>query len=154
MNVRIENLAPMRVAFMRHVGPYLAVGGTWSKLMAWAGPRGLLGPNMKIIGIVHDDPDVTPAEKLRYDACLAVDGNFQPKGDIGVQEIAGGDYAVATHRGPYEKLAESYRSLYGEWLPASGREPRSAPAFEVYRNSPMNAAPEDLITDIYLPLAS
>lgn len=153
MNVRIDSVPAMGVAFMRHVGPYLEVGGTWSKLMSWAAPRGLLGPNSKMIGIVHDDPDVTPADKLRYDACIPVAPDFRPEGEVGVQQLAGGDYAVATHRGPYEKLNESYRRLYGEWLPASGREPRSAPAFEVYRNSPMNAAPEDLLTDIYLPLA-
>jgi AraC family transcriptional regulator len=40
----------------------------------------------------------------------------------------------------------------GEWLASSGRELRSAPPFEVYRNSPQTTAPADLLTDIYLPL--
>jgi AraC family transcriptional regulator len=153
MTVRIENIPAMRVAFMRHTGPYLQVGSTWTKLMSWAGPRGLLGPNCKMIGICHDDPDVTPAEKLRYDACVVVSPQVRAEGEVGVQEIAGGDYAIATHRGPYEGLADAYRRLYGEWLPSSGREPRSSPTFEIYRNSPMDTAPENLLTDIYVPLA-
>jgi AraC family transcriptional regulator len=40
----------------------------------------------------------------------------------------------------------------GQWLPRSGRELRSAPGFEVYFNDPNSTAPEDLVTDIHLPL--
>jgi hypothetical protein len=36
--------------------------------MQWAGPRGLLGPNMMSFGLAWDDPAVTPADKLRCDA--------------------------------------------------------------------------------------
>ena len=106
---------------------------------------------MQTLGICHDDPEVTPAEKVRYDACLAVNDRVQPEGDIGVQEIGGGEYAVTMHRGPYEELGETYATLCGQWAPQSGRELR-APSLEFYRNSPMNTAPEDLVTDVYMPL--
>lgn len=75
-----------------------------------------------------------------------------PKGDIGVQVVAGGDYAVTTHFGPYHKLGDTYTKLLGQWLPRSGRELRSAPCFEVYLNDPQGTEPEDLLTDIYAPL--
>ncbi len=78
--------------------------------------------------------------------------DFQPEGEVGLQSIAGGEYAVLTHEGPYEKLGETYSRLAGEWLPSSGREFRAAPGFEVYLNSPMNRPPDKLLTDIYLPL--
>ena len=152
MEAKIEEVKPMRVAFMRHVGPYHEVGGTWEKLMTWAGPRGLLGPQMRCLGICHDDPEVTPADKIRYDACLVVDDRFQPEGDVGAQEVAGGEYAVTTHHGPYEKLAETYARLCGEWLPSQGREPRSAPSLEFYLNNPQQTAPEDLRTEVRVPL--
>jgi AraC family transcriptional regulator len=152
MDVRIEHVEPIRVAFMRHVGPYNQVGETWGKLMAWAGSRGVFGPSMRVIGIVHDDPEVTPSERIRYDACLAVAQHVKPEGEVGVQEIAGGEYAVATHRGPYERLGQTYAHLCGEWAPNSGREFRSAPPFELYRNAPQFTKPDDLLTDIYMPL--
>ena len=104
------------------------------------------------LGISHDDPDVTPADKIRYDACISVDESFQPEGEVGVQGIEGGEYAVVTHRGPYEKLSETYAWICGKWLPGSGRELRPTPGFELYRNSPQDTAPEDLVTDIHLPL--
>lgn len=148
---RIVSIPTMRVAFMRHVGPYGEVGQTWGKLFAWAGPKGLLGRGVKIMGIVHDDPEVTPPDKVRYDVCIVVDDSFRPEGDIGTQQIAG-KYAVATHQGSYEALGETYGRLCGQWLPGSGWELRSAPAFEMYRNSPRDTKPEELLTDIYLPL--
>lgn len=152
VKVRTETIAPMRVAFVRHVGPYDQVGTTWQKLMTWAGRNGLLGPNMKAIGIPHDDPEITSPEKLRYDACLVIRREIEPQGDIGVQTIEGGEYAVGTHRGPYEKLNDTYAMLMGQWMPANDREPGQGPCFEVYWNNPQTTRPEDLWTEIYVPL--
>jgi AraC family transcriptional regulator len=154
MDVRIETLAPMKVAFLRYVGPYEgeALGKTWEKLMSWAGQRGLIGPRTLKIGIGYDNPHVTAPDKLRYDACITVEGAFRPEGEIGAQEIPGGEYAVAAHKGPYEKLGESYAYLYGDWLPKSGREPADAHGFEIYRKMPPEAGPDELVTDIYVPL--
>ncbi len=152
MNVRVEQMQGMRVAFMRHVGPYNEVGPLWQKFMGWAFSRGLFG-NGKILGICHDDPDVTPPEKVRYDACIQVDGSFEPEGDIGVQEVAGGEYAVATHEGPHENIGTTYGALLGQWLPTHNREPGKSPCFEIYLNNPQDTKPEDLLTDVYVPLA-
>jgi len=75
-----------------------------------------------------------------------------PRGEIGVQTIPGGDYAVATHIGPYAGLAEMYSKLLGQWLPRSGRTLRNVPLFEVYVNDPETTDPKDLMTDVYVPL--
>jgi len=152
MKVTIEYREPTRVAFIRHVGPYGEVGATWDKLLTLLGKDGLLGGDSLFIGICHDDPEVTPRDKIRYDACVSVDEEFVPAGEIGVQVIPGGEYAVTTHFGPYQKLGDTYTKLLGQWLPRSGRELRPTPCFEVYLNDPQNTAPEDLLTDIYAPL--
>jgi AraC family transcriptional regulator len=150
--VRIETVPPRRVAFLRHVGPYGEASSTFDRLMAWAGPRGLLGPRTLVLGICHDDPDVTAADKLRMDCCVTVDDRATAEGEVSVQTLPGGECAVLTHVGPYAQLGESYRWLFGVWLPASGREPGNAPAFEVYHGSPRDTPPEQLRTDIHLPL--
>jgi AraC family transcriptional regulator len=137
---------------MRHIGPYRQVGATWGKLMAWAAPRGLVGQTTMALGVAHDDPEVTPPDKVRYDACIVVDNSFVPEGEVGAQIIGGGEYAITTHRGPYERVARTAARVCGEWLPASGREPRSAAILAHHRNFPPDTAPEDLLTDIYLPL--
>ena len=152
MNVQIKIVPPMRVAFCRHVGPYDEVGSTWDKLLAILGTDGRLGGGATMLGVCYDDPEITPPSKVRYDACVTIDADFVPTGDVGVQEIAGGDYAMTTHFGPYNKLGQTYTKLAGQWLPRSGRELRNAPCFEVYLNDPQSTAPEDLLTDIYAPL--
>jgi len=154
MEASIKNLPPRKVVFIRHVGPYVEVGVSWGKLCSWAGPRGLLGPGATMLGLSHDDPEVTPPDKLRYDACIVVpdDAPVQPEGEVGVQVIPGGDHAVTIHKGPYEQLKETYAALCGQWIPAHGREPRSAPSVEVYLNDPGQTAPEELLTEINIPL--
>jgi len=152
LDVRIEHLDGIRIAFIRHVGPYGSVGAAWSRLMGWAWPKGLCGPQTRMLGICYDDPEITPADKLRYDAAITVSSSIAPQGEVGVQELPGGEYAATLHRGPYEHLGETYARCCGEWLPASGRELRGAPTLEFYLNSPQMAKPADLLTRICLPL--
>jgi len=153
LEVRKRHLPPMQVAFLRHVGPYDSVGPTWGRLMMWAGGKGLLSGMTGILGVIHDDPEITAPANQRYDAAVILrHADVLPDGEIGVQQIGPGEYAVAQHRGPYEKLVDTYARMCGEWLPESGYELLAAPALEFYRNSPMDSAPENLLTDIYLPL--
>ena len=152
MCVAIKTGPPLRVAFVRHVGPYSTCGEAWDRLCPYLGKEGLLGPDTLCLGICHDDPDVTPPDRIRYDACVTVDREFVPQADLGVQTIAGGEYAVTTHFGPYEKLGETYALLLGRWLPRSGRELRSTPCFEIYLTDPQSTDPDDLLTDIHVPL--
>jgi len=152
MHVHVKQFSPLRVAFMRHTGPYDQVGELWSRFMTLLGKEGWIGGQAQFIGLCHDDPAVTPSDKIRYDACMTVGASFQPFADVGAQTIAGGDYAVMTHFGPYQKLAASYAKLLGQWLPRSGRTLRPAPSFEVYFNSPEDTPPKDLVTDICVPL--
>ncbi len=153
MKVKIVHLPPIRVAFLRHVGPYNECGLTWDRLCTWLGKEGLLGMGVRFIGVGYDDPECTPPEKVRYDACVEVGADFEPADGIGVQYIEGGDYACATHVGPYEQLSDVYTVLMGQWIPNQQRSLRNVPCFEIYLNTPENTAPEDLVTDVHVPLA-
>jgi AraC family transcriptional regulator len=152
MKVEIKNIEKMHVAFVRHVGSYDQVGEAWNHLCMYLGKAGYLGSGSQFVGICYDDPDVTASEKIRYDACITVDESFEPQVDIAVQEIGGGEYAVTTHFGPYNKLGQTYNKLFGQWLLNSNRQLRSEPCLEFYLNDPDGTEPEDLLTDICLPL--
>lgn len=148
MDVSIEELPKTKVVFARHVGPYAECGKAWEKVCAWAGPKGIFGPDTRTVGVCHDDPEVTPPEKIRYDAALTVTRDVAPEGDIGVQEIGGGEYAVTVHQGPYENLPDAYAKLFGVWGPQSGREFASAPSLEFYLNDPEKTPPAERLTKI------
>jgi AraC family transcriptional regulator len=125
--------------------------------MTWTAMRGLLGSHTRALGIIHDDPDITASEKLRYDAAVTIAPDsareMRPEGSVGVQEIPACEYAIAQHRGPYDRISTTYARRCGEWLASSGRELASAPALEFYLNTPQNTKPEDLLTDAHLPLS-
>ena len=152
MDVKLVKMKPRKVAFVRHIGPYDQCKTAWETLCAWAGPRGLLGPQTEFLGLCHDDPEVTETSKIRYDACIAASGDMTPAGEVGIQEVAGGEFAVALHVGPYENLKHTYAELCGRWLPASNREVKNAPSVEVYLNDPERTPPDELRVEIQLPL--
>jgi AraC family transcriptional regulator len=142
-----------KVIFVRHTGPYAAVGAAWGKVCGFAARHGLVGPNHHTIGISRNDPKITAADQLRYDACVTIDRDITPTGEVGVQTIADGRYAVFMHRGPYEQFPNSYDAIFGDWLPRSGEQLRDQPCFELYINSPDSTPPAELRTEIWVPLA-
>lgn len=153
MNVSTIQLQPTRVAFVRHVGPYAGCGAAWERLCAWAGKEGLLGAGCRFIGICYDDPEVTPPERVRYDACVTVDASERGEGDIGVLVLPGGLYARTTHQGPYEGLSGTYAKMLGQWLPRNGWQVRDQPSLEFYLNDPGSTEPSELLTDVHVPIA-
>ena len=151
-DVQLETLDPSRVAFLRHVGPYSECAHAWDRLLTWAGAEGLAGAGTRFIGLCYDDPRVTSAEHCRYDACVTVDAGVDPPEGIALRELPGGLHVRTTHQGPYDRLGETYDALFGVWLPASGREPQARPCLEEYLNSPESTEPEELLTDVWIPL--
>jgi AraC family transcriptional regulator len=153
LNVNIKRLPPLRVAWVRHVGPYDQCHETWAKLCELAGRHGLFGPDTQVLGIGYDDPAITPPEKIRYDACVTVPETFTGTPDLPVTVIGDGEYATAVVKGPYNQLAPAYAWLCGVWGPDSDREYAGAPGLEFYLNDPRNTPEKELLTEICLPLA-
>jgi AraC family transcriptional regulator len=149
-----KTLKPAKVIFVQAIGDYNAIGTSkaWEKVCAFAEKNKLFGWKTEFIGISHDDPEITETEKLRYDACITVTKDVKPEGEIGIQEIEGGKYAVFIHKGPYAKLHDTYSKIFAQWLPVSNIELRNSPCFEKYLNEPEKTKPEKLKTEIYLPV--
>ncbi|TVM14531.1 GyrI-like domain-containing protein [Oceanidesulfovibrio indonesiensis] len=152
MNVEIVKVGPKKLACVRHAGPYQESFKAWGSLMARAASKGLQRPEAKYLGFSHDDPNVTPAAELRYDACITVHDGAEGDGDVQISELVGGEYAKYLHKGPYDGLMKVYSNLYTKWLPESGREARHEPPFGKCLNDPNSTPPEDLLTEVYIPL--
>jgi len=138
MNVAVKELPRYRVAYMRHVGPYGAQGipELWQRFRAWGERRGLGGPGAIKLGIGHDDPEVTPPEKCRYDACLVVPESFVADKWVNIGEVPGGRYAVTEFVGSPHTIRDAWETLYRAWLPGSGYQPDDRPCVEIYRGDP------------------
>jgi AraC family transcriptional regulator len=70
---------------------------------------------------------------------------------IEARELPGGEAAVLVHRGPYDGLARSWQALT-QWVQDSDRRPGGPPR-EVYVTDPRSCAPEDLRTELVIPLS-
>jgi AraC family transcriptional regulator len=151
-SVTIRDFPGQRLAALRHVGPYMQIGGTFDRLFALVGARGLVRPETRCLAVYYDDPQTVPAAKLRSDACITVGENAAIEGDLQIIALKPGRCAVARHVGPYSELEAAYRWLYRDWLPASGEEPDDRPCFEEYLNDPRRVPPAELQTDVFLPL--
>jgi AraC family transcriptional regulator len=154
MDIRIESLPALQVAAVRHSGSYRTIGPEFERLAAWFGRSGLFGPSTQGVGIYYDDPRETPEEKLRSDACFSLGRSMPADAPDWVRAATteAGEYAIARFKGPYTRLDEAYQWLFSTWLPTSGREPAEKPILEFYRNSPRDTRPDDLVTDIAIPL--
>lgn len=150
---KIKTIKTKKVVYARALGNYnQSAEKAWKTVCEFAETKKLFGFKTEFIGISHDDPKVTDSGKLRYDACVAISKDVKPEGEIGVQEVPGGKFAVFTHKGSYEKFESSYDYIFGKWLPESGNELRNVRSFEKYLNTPQDTKPEKLRTEIYVPI--
>lgn len=152
LDMEIQDRPALRVACVRHVGPFTELAPAFQTICGWAGAQGLFGPDTRVIGLFYDDPKVTPAPELRSAAAVTVDRALEVPEGIEFDEVAGGAYAVGIHKGPYEGLHAAYTWIFGEWLPGSGREPAEAPTYEIYLNDASQTPPSELLTAIHIPL--
>jgi AraC family transcriptional regulator len=154
--VRIETLAPTAVAYIRHVGPYAGdaalFGRLFGRLCGWAGPRGLLGPSTRMLTIYHDNPQITEEEKLRISVCATVPPGTAAEGEVGVMQIDGGKYAVASFELDPGEYGAAWNWLMGTWLPSSGCQPDDRPCFEMYLNDPKTHPAHKHIVEIWEPV--
>ncbi len=151
MKVITKKIKPLRVAYLRHVGPYEDTKQTWFDLMERLSAEKQIRKRSMFIGMGHDNPAATPAAELRYDACITVDQKYEPKKPVKLQTIAGGDYAVAKNC-PVGKIKDAYQYLYAKWLARSSRELRPAPSFMVFERAGEKVARKKQRVDIYMPL--
>lgn len=132
MDVMLEDIPPTRVAYMRYTGPYgPGIGTFWRETFApWMERNGLMGEVR--FGVGHDDPQVTPPNKCRYDACVQVPEDFAGSAEVTVSTLPGGRYAVARFSGHVRDFPDAWTELCRDWLPRSGMQFASGPPFERY----------------------
>jgi AraC family transcriptional regulator len=157
---KIVELEPIEVLYIRKIGDYTKVAGeAWESIMSFAYPqkikfkKNLMGKDAQMFGIGHDDPSITQKNELRYDACISYDDkSVKPRGEIGVKTIEGGRYIKYLHKGAYEGLKESYQKVM-DWIIENNYTIANKPPFEKYLNrDPRRTKPENLKTEIYIPV--
>jgi AraC family transcriptional regulator len=152
MNVEIKHMPALRVATVRHVGPYCRISEAFGRLGDIAGRAGLFNGKPTMLAVYHDDPKSTPEPELRSDAAIAVADNTTIPDGMGEETLPAGRYASTLHVGPYEQLGDAWGQLMGQWLPQSGERGQNGDSYEIYLNNPTDVPKHELRTELYLPL--
>ncbi len=152
MKVDIEKRPELRLAAVRHVGSYMRITEAFQRLNDLVTAAGLTNSDTLLVGIYHDDPSVTPEEKLRSDAGVTVPAKTKIPRGLTELLVPAGRYAHTVHKGPYTGLSDVWNELRSEWVPKKGETLGKGLSYEIYRNTPMTAEPDELLTDVYLSL--
>lgn len=133
MNVKVEKLPEYRIAYMRNIGPYgPANAALMESLKKWAQARELLTKESVILGIAHDNPEMTPPEKCRYDCCIVIPDDYKLESTINENRLPGGKYALYGVKHTPEDIMRAWNDLFTVWLPDSGYQIDDRPVFERY----------------------
>lgn len=151
-DVAIRTLPARNLIAVPHKGDYQLIGRDFERLFTTLAARGQMGKAGAMIGVYLDDPESTPTAELRSFAAVEFPEDTAPKAPLEHLTLAAGRYAVLLFKGPYTGLPAGYAQLFREWLPQSGEEPADQPCYENYLNNPRETAPEELLTEICLPL--
>lgn len=141
-----------------------AAQAAFGEVLTAATASGHIHEVASFMSIVPDDPNGPDDPHCRFMAGLVFGYNMasghgtcaQPdlplQGSLAWQALAPGRYAVFVHQGPYNTLHDTWRSIYHDWLPASGAALRDAPPMEVCLNDPKTTPPAALLTEIWIPV--
>ena len=150
----IKELPVRNMIYIRLFGDYKLNDycGTWMRLQQFVQEEKLPMGEVMPYCIFHDDPKVTPIEKLRTDVCMVMPAAVTPKGNIGFKQLPAGRYAIFLYKGSYEHLQSVYDTIYGKYIPEMECTFRDEASAERYLNHPADTAPDELLTEIYIPI--
>ncbi len=152
MNAEVRDMPERNVAYVRKMGPYgkETCGQAFAELTQWAGPRGYLQSGV-MLGLYWDNPDVTPPEKCRVDACVSVPPGTVSEGPVGIQTISGGPYAACHFEIQCDSFQQAWEDAFA-WLVNSGYECDDKPCYELYHKNAADDPEGKWIFDICIPL--
>lgn len=157
--ISLEQFPEEHVLFTRYRGQYEAlsekgrsIDTLWGPLFDYAEEHGLVYDRTRLIGICHDDPYVTEASKIRFDACLPIQDEVAGNEHIGQRSIESGLCAVRRHNKGFEEIANTFAFIGVEWLPIQNYMLKAKPHFEVYECKEINGQLVRISSDAYVPL--
>ena len=120
--------------------------------MKWALPRGFVSqPDMRLLSVYHDDPRVTPVDKLTADAAMFVPEEMKPEGIIGSYKLSGGLYAVGRFELSMSEFPAAWMAMF-DLLEENGCKCGYGHHYEIYQNNHDEHPEKKFIVDICIPV--
>jgi AraC family transcriptional regulator len=138
-------------AYIRHKGYGKSeLNKTWERLLAFAYENNIRENTQ--IGVYHDNPVITDNKDCNYIAAIEVDANFKPTNSISKFEVLESLYAVFEYKGIYGDIAKLMAYIYHYWMPKSGYEAKTLPAFALYHQNHYLEGNDTFNLEFYVPI--
>lgn len=126
----------MSILYVRTMNGYdpPVIQSLFRSLVHFAQQAGIAPKDGILMGIGHDDPDYTPMDRCRYDACLALPEGCLPGAATGfnIARLPRRSYAVFTFSGKPAEFYGAWDAVYADWLVRGGYRPVSSQHIEIY----------------------
>jgi AraC family transcriptional regulator len=154
MAVAIRQMPALRVAYVRSRGPYRVeqIASAFGKVLQWARPKGLMERQPLVLGVLWSSLDITPREKLLYDACIAVPEAIKADRWVNIQTLKGGTFGVYRCEIESGRHEEAWMRLILNWLVSSDYQPDDRPGYEIYYSASTSDPLGRAVVELCLPV--
>lgn len=149
-SVAITKVAPFSYACLPFTGSYDSHEVVIGSLMEAAAAQGfeLVGP---MLGIYYNSPMDTPEDSLVWEIGFEVPDSMEVAEPLVVKKWLFTKVAKAMHTGTYETVDQTYPTIF-EFITKKKLMP-AGPTMERFLSDPLLVAPEELQTEIWVPVS-
>lgn len=151
-------LRPSRLVYVRITGAYeSSIPAAWEKMLAWIDRNGVGSVLGRGFGLARDNPKTVPADRCRYDACIAVEPHFEERAmrELGILTLPAGPYVRKREIGSYSAIFTRVAGLHASFEAPTGlRLDDNRPLVTIYLDDPRRFEPGELRADVCVPVSA
>jgi effector-binding domain-containing protein len=152
--ITINEVPPQQVLGIKKTGNYLLIPELLMKVYGVIVENKITIAGMPTFVCHETSPDAVKEANEKGTALVEVawpvSGTVNGSGEIRVYELPGGKMVRTVHRGPYETCESTYLRLFS-WIEEHHLR-IAGPIREIYPNDPREIKPEEIITEILVPI--
>ncbi|MBN2199164.1 MAG: GyrI-like domain-containing protein [Candidatus Aminicenantes bacterium] len=144
----VKDVAPFLYCSLPCKGPFTSMQQN-IELLFYSMTSQSLAPLGPMLGVYYNDPETTKAENLKWEIGFPVSETnvLEP---LVLKQWTFTTVVEALHIGPYETSSAKYAEIMA-WIEANGYSV-AGPIMEKYLSDPNSTRPEDLKTEIWVPV--
>jgi len=147
--VVIKDMDPFSYAAMEFSGSFEKMEQSIGQFMQEFFKQGLQ-PGGPLLGIYYNDPTTVKAEELKWAVGFPVPEDAGVEAPLKKIDTTFKKAAVYLYTGPYEKMDKAYQMIF-KHIEDKGCK-MVWPCYDKYLNNPQEVKPEDLKTEIIVPV--
>ena len=148
--IEVRDLEPITYAGLDCAGPYSMISAKITEFMGAFFGQGLT-PTGGMLTIYHNRPGPGVSENdLKWTIGMPISPAAAPAAPLVKGVFNYPKVAYCLYVGPYEKIYQPYAEM-AAYIETKGLKV-AGPVMEIYLNNPQNVAPEQLRTEIYMPV--